>query len=118
MGWDAYASPLGYADPGHPAFVDAMDRVIRDTGYADGGLQNNMLDITRCGKVLEAVARRSMYSLDPWPPEFVQALDANEEEWRRVGRIETDEWAPHHFRSAREFVRVCASLNQGIYFSW
>lgn len=118
MGWDAYADPHGFlplADA-DPAFYEGAQRVIDRCGVVDGGFQHGYLDLSPCGRVLERVAGRSMYSEDPWTKEFIKALDQDEEAWNRVAKDETIE--PHHFMSAREFVRVCAQLDQGLYFSW
>jgi hypothetical protein len=141
MGWDAFAvNPDGselernwQRDAAHrPELVDpalktafeaAADKAKAAAGHVDWLLPLGGLDVSHCGRMLEAAAKIDAWGDDLTPAQVKAA-------WERAF------WAVHlppspyeretlsaedeliYRCSAREFLRVCAEQGLGIEFSW
>lgn len=113
MGWDAYTDTKNKR--ALAAFNKAADKVCRIAGSVDGLLAKGGLDCSTCATELEDATGHSVYCEYPWSIEMVKVLN-KKARWPRKADIEPGrEWAVY---SAKEFLRVCATYNLSIRFSW
>lgn len=124
MGWDAFSSATNYWIKNSTTiskknmrkdFKEASDYVGEICEWVDGGLENGLLDLSRCAYMIEELTGRSAWDENPWGPEFVKKM-YNKITQHEVIDDTTDRKSAYW--SVRKFFEVCAKYNLSIRFSW